>query len=291
MYLNLEALSKSEIQLPFSKQSINELYAYQTQEYLLDIIFNKLISDLTITDYTVLSSNIDKLTRRLNLTSDALTSNETVNNILKEFNKNETRILLAGGKVIDFFCNKSGIESTGDFDLWCLNQQAYSEIHTYLSGQNYNLGITKEKVINVDCREYTVNSTCSTFVKNDHSIQLIFSTDDDDIDDIFRKFDFRCCCVAYDGKSIYVMKHALRDIYNRKIVVKSKKPTKAANTRLVKYINKGFTIEKGDLVMLVLGELAYMTNDTRSLSLKRSSGILRKKTVYTSADSVDDILF
>lgn len=152
---------------------------------------------------------------------------------------------LIGGKVADLFDGKSFYESVGDYDIWLGPDVHFADVfrHVMRTGK-YTL--TKETG-----RYYEFSSK---FLDKDIVFQVIKSSFDS-FESILNGFDFLHCSVGYDGKSFFWKKGALKSIRKKEIFVNKIAPTKVLNERLIKYINRGYTLSFPTLSLLSISTI------------------------------------
>ena len=191
-----------------------------------DLLFHRLflphINKIKIDSNIILSCPIEVFKRRLGITSNILDP-------MQELWDKET-FFLSGGKLIDFFENKTLEESKSDYDLFFIDEPKKIKLldagYILTSQLGYLDEYVKDK-IKVQC----VNTI---YASPEHIIQ---------------EFDIRACCICTDGKYIYWIKGSLKDIRKKKIVLTSPKVSHNVFLRIIKYIKKGYDIDIPDLTL------------------------------------------
>ena len=98
----------------------------------------------------------------------------------------------------------------------------------------------------------SMNKIAATVDTPGFSLNLIFGVHYEDVGDLIYRFDFRACSTALDPNSstIYWVDGAVDDALQRRIVY-NPLPHNTSIARLVKYVNKGFTIDAHQRVFLL----------------------------------------
>jgi hypothetical protein len=87
----------------------------------------------------------------------------------------------------------------------------------------------------------TTNSVTIDYGNNGRRIQFILRLFDN-ISSILNTFDIDCCCVGFDGKSVFMTGRAKFAITNRINVVDLALRGDAFESRLIKYAERGFAL-------------------------------------------------
>lgn len=170
-------------------------------------------------------------------------------------------IILAGGKLIDFVSGKKFEFSSGDYDCWTFSREDHMNMVYLFSSLAAKPLVPDDSELNVGSKIslYSSKKRVTTFHYHDENhdkvaIQFI-NGNVECIEELLGAFDFRCCCIAYDGINFYWQSGALKDIKQSRIKVNSIKPSVVHSGRLSKYIRKGFDISQADFVLLSLANL------------------------------------
>lgn len=203
---------------------------------LLHILFSPYLKDIQESVYVINCCSLEKFKRKFKITSDLLMP------IQKLWNEG-SGLILAGGKMIDFFMNKNLNESGNDYDCFFLHDDARDKTEDLLRDNGY--------VVSSDLGYVTEFISIAGHQYEDLKIQTIRSTYANP-EHIIESFDIRTCSICCDGRNVYWIKGMLRDTIDKKIVMTN--PRIGANVfeRIHKYINKGYTIALPDLAIASL---------------------------------------
>ena len=157
---------------------------------------------------------------------------------------------LIGGKVSDYFDGKTFEESDGDYDIWFCSDEFVTDLKfqlPYRFGSKYEVGTETHRYIEL-----------KTVVNDKQIIFQIIKQQFPSIEDILNGFDFLHCCVGYDGNAFFWKRGALKSIKKKEIFVNRIAPTKVLNERLVKYIQRGYTISFPSFSLLSISTMFGM---------------------------------
>ena len=198
-----------------------EKIPYKENELLFHKLFLPHINKIKVDSNIILSCPIEVFKRRFGITSNIL---DPIIDLWKD-----NSFYLAGGKLIDFFENKTLEESKNDYDLFFIDEP---KIRLFNAGYILTspLGYLDE------------------YVKDNIKIQCV-NTIYASPEHIIQEFDIRACCICTDGKYIYWIKGSLKDIRKKKIVLTSPKVNHNVFLRIIKYIKKGYDIDIPDLTL------------------------------------------
>lgn len=220
------------MQIPWKEKNPNHQFLFDEEErkkipYLEDeMLLTKLywphIKNLKPSKNIILSCPLDTFIKRFKITSNVL---DPVIDIIKKH-----KLLIAGGKLIDFFENKTLDESTNDYDLFQIRESNNIDLTSLGFIPSTNLDYLKE------------------WIKDGIKIQHIFKLYACP-EHIIEEFDIRACAICTDGYRIYWIKGALRDIRNKKIILTNPKINHNVFLRIIKYIKKGYDINIPDLTL------------------------------------------
>jgi hypothetical protein len=216
---------------------------------ILTTLFGPLISKIQIKDKRVLSVPVYRFLRKSGISTDVLSVTDELYAAGMDF-------ILAGGKLIDFCNNVPMGQSFNDYDIWFLNRENLLKTCSLLIGQGYYMVADKGHVIEYVHLERKIKLQL---------IKTIYSC----IEEILEVFDLRCCAVAYDGKRIHWLRHALKDIKYKRIVVKNLEPYPMIWVRIAKYISKGYTLTAPDAALASIAFLMSIENKASELFTQR----------------------
>ena len=126
----------------------------------------------------------------------------------------------------------------------------YNDIDIYFHSKEH--AISWCKINDIILPISFVHSLCATVYKNFKKYNLIIGIPFENAQDLISKFDIRACAIAYDPLNCKIInvKGAVGDCINKRIVFQTQ--AKAITVkRLVKYIEKGFSIHPYQRVIFV----------------------------------------
>jgi hypothetical protein len=181
-------------------------------------------------------------------------------------------VSLIGGKVVDFISNVPYNESNGDYDIWFYGDTnlVFEKLHKFNEGTIFaQNNITNNNVSYKYCE--SGKHHLKEFIRTENGIESkiqfiqtsLASNDFDNYlsdEDILNKFDFLHCCVGIDEERFFWTKNALKAIRNKNIVFNNLGASKVFHERIMKYINRGYTINYINMIYGALGTLFSIMN-------------------------------
>lgn len=213
---------------------------------VLHVLFSPFLSHLQKGQVKILSCPLEKFKRRFKITSDIL-------NPMIELWDSGHVFTLAGGKMIDFFMNKSLAESTNDYDCFSVSTAGPLTLFERLSGRDDYIECTNLTYL----YEIVSNSLNKYHPIKLQAVTCVYANQEN----IIENFDIRACAIACDGKTVYWVKGCLQDIKKKVIVSLSPSVGKMALTRILKYVKKGFEIAIPDLAIASIKFLDSLHRD------------------------------
>lgn len=189
---------------------------------ILNILYSDFLNKVLNNKKVFISCDIEKFKKKFKI------SNNLLDPIQDLFDMNEG-FILAGGKIIDWINNNQ--ESINDYDIFCIK------------GSPSLAAIIQ--------RNYKINRSFAYLteaVKESSQIQIMHKKYAC-IEDIIEQFDIRACAICTDGKRVYWIKGALKDIKEKKIIILSPKISLSCMLRVLKYYKKGYDIAIPDLII------------------------------------------
>jgi hypothetical protein len=216
----------------------------------IETIFAPYIGKMFRKHNPVLRCEISRFNRIFGITSDVL---EPIKRILENY-----KCFIAGGKLIDYVMNKTKEESDNDFDVFFTDEYFGKPIVD--SGVDLVSYITNNSFIQIANTGYLTE-----YAFNNIKLQLIQKSYAEPAD-ILENFDIRACAICTDGKYIYWIKGAIKDIRKKRITIINPKSNLLSMYRISKYINKGFEIKIPDLSFVAIRFLdsLYERNDNKN---------------------------
>jgi hypothetical protein len=238
--------------------SYQKLFVNGTQDLKLTNLFGPFLSRMVnYANKTILSCDVEKFSRRLKITPD-----RTMFELVEEMYKFGFNPVLAGGKVISYVNCELSANSTNDFDIFFISGQDYTDFYNFIMTNASRLKVKKD-ITQEEMDKRNFRSRWKVVCSLKHVIECLYTAEDGTelkvqiitknascLEEILEGFDFRCCAIAYFRNKIYWVNGCLKDIKNKKLVVCT--PRKSSNIfgRVVKYANKGYTIDTADLLAL-----------------------------------------
>ena len=160
--------------------------------------------------------------------------------VLKYLNEN---IYLAGGSLRTIL--KCSGEQVSDFDFFFKKFDEVLPLRTRLEVDGWETSY--------ECPEGKLYS----YKKGRHKIQLICELEYDTAFTLLRTFDVSPCLFAYQMGVLYFSREAVRSVFQKKIRVNNVSFPVSTLKRIVKYINKGYSLSSGgeDFCRLVSGQI------------------------------------
>lgn len=146
---------------------------------------------------------------------------------------------LAGGAVRDYLM---GIPEPKDIDIFTpsLAEFLLRNSEYILSDEDTALGFTNVEIIG--CK---------------YTVQIIETKHARSIRDLLMDFDFRCCRFLYHEGRIYYEAGATSDLANKKLVLRSYHTIPLSLTRMVKYLERGWSIERESIAEAMMRYREY----------------------------------
>lgn len=214
------------------------------QENLFSKFFSPFVKTVKINNDIICSTTLKKFNRIFGITSNIL---DFVKPILES-----SEIVLAGGKIIDYVNNISFEESNNDYDFFMYNTNENSLAYNCLSGSQIIEEVIQKTFDTVSLNlSYLIEFNDSKYNKKAQYIKKNYA----EISEIIQNFDFRCCAICVWRDRIYWVKGALRDIFNKKLILMNAHNLSSLTVRLQKYLQRGYTISGTDLVLLSIKSL------------------------------------
>jgi hypothetical protein len=198
-----------------------------------------------------ISSNLDKMSRRLKLTPDS-----AILGLMDEFYEAGLNPVLAGGKVISYLNGEKFEDSQNDYDLFFTSEEDLSAFKRYCRKRAKADGLYKDHVIQeITSLSHVTEYLFTSKVIDEFNkpivvkIQIVHKIASC-VEEIIENFDIRCCAVAYFKGDIYWIKGALRDIRDKKATLLTPRNDIKVFLRILKYYKKGYEVAIPDLVAL-----------------------------------------
>jgi hypothetical protein len=198
---------------------------------IIETIFAPYLGTMFKKDHPIIKCSIETFKKRFKITSDVLSPMEKL--------WERHNFVIAGGKMIDFFSNKTLSESDNDYDVFFIESTlgGDNQLRTTLNDDKWTLigdiGYLEE------------------YTKEDIKIQLI-QKPYASCQDIIEEFDFKACAICTDGKYVYWIKGAIKDIKNKQLTALCPRSTLNSMYRISKYLGKGYEIKTPDLAFIAI---------------------------------------
>lgn len=180
--------------------------------------------------------------------------------------------ILAGGSIADMFCDRK----VNDYDLYFRTPEDAYDVYKFLHNQTDN-------IVNISKRALTFGNCGSV-------VQLVFMDYYNTPEELFDNFDFTVCMGAYDfanDKWCFSDRFVV-DNCNKRIVVNKNTPWILNSfDRVDKYIEKGYKIEKREL--LKMGLLASKIESSNVEQLKENLQGIYKMDI-SECQNVDNVI-
>ena len=174
-------------------------------------------------------TSLENFKKKFKITSNLLNPME---DIWEEY----PNAILGGGKMIDFFLNKSLSDSTNDYDVYNADGCSYCNKIKNV-GKSFN-----------HLYEATINGYDFQFMYN--KIEESYEPEE-----LISNFDFRCCAICTNNKYVWWVKGCLQDIRDKKLTTLNPRLSMGTYIRLSKYIQKGYTIDYPSYLNICINSL------------------------------------
>lgn len=145
----------------------------------------------------------------------------------------------------------------------------YDDIDVYFKNKGDAESFVKANAAELGLFDFGNNPMCAYGHYGAHKMNLIYGVEYDSPQHLISRFDIRACSMAIDANLgvLYVVRGSIEDA-TRKIIAFNPVPRGVSVRRLVKYVNKGFTLDSHQGVFFVelcrsdlySAELELMTN-------------------------------
>ncbi len=189
--------------------------------------------------------------------------------ILQELKDNSIYCWLAGGALRDYF---AGLRVNTDYDLFFPNEIEYEKAKTYFKSK--------------ECAVKWESDNGMKIVYNGKTFDLIkkfFNSPKETID----AFDFTVSMFAVDTEKVYYGETAFIDLAKRQLMVNKITYPASSFSRMVRYINKGFSICLGEQKKLIMA-IQDMPKEVNSTSDNNQSN---DSSESTSLDEENSLFF
>ncbi len=255
-FLEHEAQFWQELKRSVSTPLIDSSLIGENTDNFLEKLFKPFVKELIPFSITTKSISKEIFKRRFKIDSNIF-------DLVDKLSSEGIRFMLAGGKVRDWFLNLDTYESTNDYDLWFPTQEDFSRGIKYFEGLCID-GTVKEKYVKGHLFEYHWKG--ERYSWKVQCMKTSFSC----VEELLQDFDIAACGIGYDGEYIYWTKDCLRDIRSKVIRFQKFRPNKLVWPRVLKYINKGFSIANADFAIASLVMLSTVTDfDVNQDNLKK----------------------
>lgn len=168
------------------------------------------------------------------------------------FNKIELEVLrnnraiIAGGSIISIINN----QNINDIDIYFHNKEDFENTLRYLMRKNYTSLYVSNNAVTVGCEQFIYCKFC------------------DNIENLLNTFDIYACMGAYDvaTDTFYFHSNFFFDNMNKRIVLNDSTSLPSTTLfRVIKYINKGYKIDKKEIFKLLIIILGSGIKDIKDL--------------------------
>ena len=169
---------------------------------------------------------------------------------------------LIGGKVSDLLNGISFDDSTGDFDLWLTDVDNQVDDNGLMPRSLEVFIYNRSDLFDV-CEDKNRAGCISFYYKKDDKkilIQVISQRKFSNINDVFSNFDFLHCCVGIDNKNLFWRRGALKAIKQKNIIINGMFPSRVLHERIMKYVNRGYTINYINFIFVSISTLLGAIN-------------------------------
>lgn len=245
---------------------LNNNYKRKEDAFNIEFLFEPFLKKHLNLDKKVHFTSLDNFKKKFKITSNIL---DPMQQVWDKFGHSK---LLCGGKMIDFFLNKSKEESNNDYDIFsidgnCIDIRTLGDVNSLI---NYS-----------HVSEISVNGHSFQFIHRDYS----------DPEEILYNFDIRACCICTDGNFVYWIKNCLQDIKKKKLIYNSL-PDRFTNfIRVQKYIQKGYEITNADFLLASLGLVKkFLDENDTTVSVNNLKSFLDRDYIYSKEDRLQNYI-